>query len=264
MRILTRIIIPTTFTLMPLLPTNTTPAPISLFMHTPMTMITTLQLDHSHGDSEEIVWHSHGWGTKHAHRLDLVTGERPKLPVLITLSIAGGILPDPAALAILLGGAVHRTCRAGPRDRSGVQPRLRPDPRGGGNSSRANWPARAGLAGQRVGAPAAIGDNAADHRDGGLAHGASSPPVRSRAVDLTWAQANSLRRGRPWRVRHLGSFAARSAFGVACSAFTPCLRCLMFWSGYGRWRAFGASLCHWALRSLLIVWDCATRSMPII
>ncbi len=58
--------------------------------------------DHTHGDSEEIVWHSHGWGTKHAHRLDLVTGERPKLPVLITLSIAGGILPDPAALAILL------------------------------------------------------------------------------------------------------------------------------------------------------------------
>jgi nickel/cobalt exporter len=58
--------------------------------------------DHSHSDSEEIVWHSHGWGTKHAHRLDLITGERPKLPVLITLSIAGGILPDPAALAILL------------------------------------------------------------------------------------------------------------------------------------------------------------------
>ena len=23
------------------------------------------------------VWHSHGWGTQHAHRLDLVTGERP-------------------------------------------------------------------------------------------------------------------------------------------------------------------------------------------
>lgn len=61
------------------------------------------ELDHSHGNSEEIVWHSHGWGTKHAHRLDLITGERPKLPVLITLSIAGGILPDPAALAILLG-----------------------------------------------------------------------------------------------------------------------------------------------------------------
>jgi nickel/cobalt transporter (NicO) family protein len=66
--------------------------------------------DHDHGhtpaqlpdDPEGVVWHSHGWGTKHAHRLDLVTGERPRLSVLITLSIAGGILPDPAALAILL------------------------------------------------------------------------------------------------------------------------------------------------------------------
>ncbi len=53
-------------------------------------------------DTEGVVWHSHGWGTRHAHRLDLVTGQRPKLAVLMTLSIAGGILPDPAALAILL------------------------------------------------------------------------------------------------------------------------------------------------------------------
>jgi nickel/cobalt exporter len=65
--------------------------------------------DHDHapdqmlGNREGVEWHSHGWGTKHAHRLDLVTGQRPRLPVLITLSIAGGILPDPAALAILLG-----------------------------------------------------------------------------------------------------------------------------------------------------------------
>jgi nickel/cobalt transporter (NicO) family protein len=56
--------------------------------------------DHDHADG--LVWHSHGWGTRHAHRLDLVTGERPRLAVLMTLSIAGGILPDPAALAILL------------------------------------------------------------------------------------------------------------------------------------------------------------------
>lgn len=51
---------------------------------------------------EAVAWHSHGWGTRHAHRVDLVTGERPRLAVLMTLSIAGGILPDPAALAILL------------------------------------------------------------------------------------------------------------------------------------------------------------------
>jgi nickel/cobalt exporter len=58
---------------------------------------------HTHADAGEVVWHSHGWGTRHAHRLDLVTGQRPSLAVLVTLSIAGGILPDPAALAILLG-----------------------------------------------------------------------------------------------------------------------------------------------------------------
>jgi nickel/cobalt transporter (NicO) family protein len=62
---------------------------------------------HRHEDdhevADEVVWHSHGWGTQHAHRLDLLTGERPRLAVLITLSIAGGILPDPVALAILLG-----------------------------------------------------------------------------------------------------------------------------------------------------------------
>lgn len=62
--------------------------------------------DHTHDraddDAEAGGWHSHGWGTRHAHRLDLVTGERPRLAVLMTLSIAGGILPDPVALAILL------------------------------------------------------------------------------------------------------------------------------------------------------------------
>jgi nickel/cobalt exporter len=55
---------------------------------------------HAHGD--DLGWHSHGWGTYHSHRLDLVTDQRPKLAVLLALGIAGGILPDPAALAILL------------------------------------------------------------------------------------------------------------------------------------------------------------------
>src|SRR5262249_41440499 len=31
------------------------------------------------------------------------TEKRPKLPVLLALGIAGGLLPDPAALALLLG-----------------------------------------------------------------------------------------------------------------------------------------------------------------
>jgi nickel/cobalt exporter len=57
---------------------------------------------HGHGH-EDVGRHSHGWGTYHSHRLDLVTEARPKLGVLLVLGIAGGILPDPAALALLLG-----------------------------------------------------------------------------------------------------------------------------------------------------------------
>jgi len=61
---------------------------------------------HQHAPAHEhaggVAWHSHGWGTAHAHRLELVTADRPKLPVLLALGIAGGLLPDPAALALLL------------------------------------------------------------------------------------------------------------------------------------------------------------------
>ncbi|HEU0060044.1 MAG TPA: sulfite exporter TauE/SafE family protein [Hyphomicrobiaceae bacterium] len=57
---------------------------------------------HPDGAAGAQAWHSHGWGTAHAHRLDLVTADRPKLPVLLALGIAGGLLPDPAALALLL------------------------------------------------------------------------------------------------------------------------------------------------------------------
>jgi nickel/cobalt transporter (NicO) family protein len=67
------------------------------------------QLDsHRHGNDpgyqhgERLAWHSHGWGTRHSHRVDLVTDRRPKLGVLLALAIVGGILPDPSALAILL------------------------------------------------------------------------------------------------------------------------------------------------------------------
>jgi nickel/cobalt exporter len=56
-----------------------------------------------HGHRESVVWHSHGFGKVHAHRLDVVAENRPKLPVLLALGIAGGLLPDPAALALLLG-----------------------------------------------------------------------------------------------------------------------------------------------------------------
>jgi nickel/cobalt transporter (NicO) family protein len=56
---------------------------------------------HRHGD-EEAGYHSHGWGFKHTHDLKLATTNRPSLWVLIGLGIAGGLLPDPAALGILL------------------------------------------------------------------------------------------------------------------------------------------------------------------
>ena len=62
--------------------------------------------DHAHGTphkhDEEAGYHSHGWGFKHTHDLKLATTNRPRLWVLIGLGVAGGLLPDPAALAILL------------------------------------------------------------------------------------------------------------------------------------------------------------------
>jgi nickel/cobalt exporter len=59
---------------------------------------------HAHAEHghDQPGWHTHGWGTAHAHRLDLMAENRPKLPVLLALGIAGGLLPDPAALALLL------------------------------------------------------------------------------------------------------------------------------------------------------------------
>ena len=57
--------------------------------------------DHHHGEAAP-GYHSHGWGFKHTHNVDLVTGNRPGMWMLIGLGVAGGLLPDPAALAILL------------------------------------------------------------------------------------------------------------------------------------------------------------------
>src|SRR5260370_7312135 len=57
---------------------------------------------HDHGHGEPVVWHSHGFGKVHAHRLDVVAENRPKLPVLLPLGIAGGLLPDPPPLTLLL------------------------------------------------------------------------------------------------------------------------------------------------------------------
>ncbi len=59
--------------------------------------------DHAHDHADEQAgYHNHGWGFKHTHDLKLATTSRPSLWVLIGLGIVGGLLPDPAALAILL------------------------------------------------------------------------------------------------------------------------------------------------------------------
>lgn len=58
---------------------------------------------HDGHDHEGGGWHSHGWGFKHTHDLGLVTrANRPGFWMLVGLGVAGGLLPDPAALAILL------------------------------------------------------------------------------------------------------------------------------------------------------------------
>jgi len=61
---------------------------------------------HSHGHAHDHNggphYHSHGWGMVHTHDLEALTAVRPKLPMLLALGVAGGLLPDPGALAILL------------------------------------------------------------------------------------------------------------------------------------------------------------------
>ena len=57
---------------------------------------------HSHDHNGAPHYHSHGWGIVHTHDLEALTAVRPKLPMLLALGIAGGLLPDPGALAILL------------------------------------------------------------------------------------------------------------------------------------------------------------------
>jgi len=62
--------------------------------------------DHSHQGSESAGYHTHGWGFKHTHDMGLVTTNRPSLWILIWLGIAGGLLPDPVALGLLMRALV--------------------------------------------------------------------------------------------------------------------------------------------------------------
>jgi nickel/cobalt exporter len=56
--------------------------------------------DHPHPHGPH--YHSHGWGVVHTHDVEAISQMRPSLAVLLALGIAGGLLPDPGALAILL------------------------------------------------------------------------------------------------------------------------------------------------------------------
>jgi nickel/cobalt transporter (NicO) family protein len=53
---------------------------------------------HAHGSG----MHSHGFGIQHSHDLVDVMKKRPSLWVLIGLGIAGGLVPDPVALSLLI------------------------------------------------------------------------------------------------------------------------------------------------------------------
>ena len=47
-------------------------------------------------------YHRHGWGPAHTHRLDVLADTRPSWTILLGLGVAGGLVPDPGALALLL------------------------------------------------------------------------------------------------------------------------------------------------------------------
>src|SRR5262249_26130971 len=53
---------------------------------------------HEHGPH----FHRHGWGRAHTHDIEALAASRPSLAMLLGLGVAGGLLPDPGALAILL------------------------------------------------------------------------------------------------------------------------------------------------------------------
>jgi nickel/cobalt exporter len=58
---------------------------------------------HTHSaDHDHEHYHRHGWGPAHTHRLDVLTDTRPSWTILLGLGLAGGLLPDPGALALLL------------------------------------------------------------------------------------------------------------------------------------------------------------------
>jgi nickel/cobalt transporter (NicO) family protein len=53
---------------------------------------------HDHGGG----YHSHGFGIRHSHDLAGVMSRRPSLWMLVGLGVAGGLVPDPVALSLLI------------------------------------------------------------------------------------------------------------------------------------------------------------------
>ena len=53
---------------------------------------------HEHGDGH----HHHGWGHTHRQAIEHAADRRPSMGLLLGLGVAGGVMPDPAALAVLL------------------------------------------------------------------------------------------------------------------------------------------------------------------
>jgi len=60
--------------------------------------------EHPHRDDRgnQSGYHRHGWGRAHTHEVALDPERRPRLLILLGLGIAGGLLPDPGGLAVLL------------------------------------------------------------------------------------------------------------------------------------------------------------------
>jgi nickel/cobalt exporter len=64
--------------------------------------------EHSHEDPADTQhdhgagYHSHGFGIRHSHDLSTVMSKRPSLVMLVGLGIAGGLVPDPVALSLLI------------------------------------------------------------------------------------------------------------------------------------------------------------------
>ena len=62
--------------------------------------------EHSHEGTgnahHDAGYHSHGFGVRHSHDLAGVMSKRPSVVMLVWLGIAGGLVPDPVALSLLI------------------------------------------------------------------------------------------------------------------------------------------------------------------